>query len=126
MIVFDTLEQWIDQGVQMMSPLLIDYEVGSVLRKIAARSVLDIDETRQRLHLFESLPIQRMHLPFLLRRAWEIGNKHGMYTVYDAAYVALADLTGNRLYTCDNALISSLGGESDMITNPLEDYHTEH
>lgn len=49
-----------------------------------------------------------------------------MYTVYDVAYVALAELTDNRLYTCDDTLISSLGGESDMIANPLEDDHTEH
>ncbi|MEA4884027.1 MAG: type II toxin-antitoxin system VapC family toxin [Clostridia bacterium] len=115
----DVLEEWMRQGVRMIAPSLIDYEVASVLRKLAARGSVSVDEARQRLHLFESLAIQHVSPPFLLRRAWEMANRHGLYTVYDASYAALSELTGTRLYTCDEALISALGWSPDMIVNPL-------
>ena len=94
-------------------------EVGSALRKLAARGVLAVDDARQRLHMFESLGIQHMHPPFLLRRAWEIANSHSLYTIYDASYAALSELTGTRLYTCDRALIEALNWSSDLVINPL-------
>jgi predicted nucleic acid-binding protein len=40
------------------------------------------------------------HAP-LLRRIWEL--RHN-FTAYDAAYIALAELTGSVLYTSDAAL----------------------
>lgn len=115
----DVLEAWMRQGVQMIAPPLIDYEVGSVLRKLSARGRIDVDEARQRLHIFESLGIRHVHPPFLLRRSWEIAVRHGLYTIYDASYAALSELTGTRLYTCDQTLISALSWPSDMIVNPL-------
>lgn len=76
-------------------------------------------DARQRLHMFDSLGIQYMHPPFLLRRAWEIANSHSLYTIYDASYAALSELTGTRLYTCDRALIEALSWSSDLVINPL-------
>ena len=119
MRALDVLEEWIGRGVRMIAPPLLDYEVGSVLRKLTARGVLEVDDARQRLHMFERLGIQHMHPPFLLRRAWEIANSHSLYTIYDASYAALSELTGTRLYTCDRALIEALSWSSDLVINPL-------
>ncbi len=115
----DVLEEWMRREVKMIAPPLIDYEVGSVLRKLSARGRIDVDEARQRLHIFESLSIGHVHPPFLLRRAWEMAVRHGLHTIYDASYAALSELTGTRLYTCDQALISALNWPSDMAVNPL-------
>ncbi len=115
----DVLEEWIRRGVRMIAPPLLDYEVGSVLRKLAARGVLEVDDARQRLHMFESLGIQHVHPPLLLRRAWEIANSHSLYTIYNASYAALSELTGTRLYACDRALIDALSWSSDLVINPL-------
>ncbi|NLH87590.1 MAG: type II toxin-antitoxin system VapC family toxin [Firmicutes bacterium] len=114
------LEEWIVQGTRLIAPSLLDYEVGSVLRKLAARGVLPIDSARERLHLYEALDIELLSPPFIIRRAWELSVGYGLYTVYDASYVALAELTGTRLYTCDGALVRALGGSTDMIINPLD------
>jgi len=57
--------------------------------------------------------------PLLLRRAWEIANSHSLYTIYNASYAALSELTGTRLYTCDRALIDALSWSSDLVINPL-------
>lgn len=119
MQALDVLEEWTRKGVGMIAPPLLDYEVGSVLRKLAARGILEVDEARQRLHMFEALGIQHMRPPFLLRRAWEIATGRRLYTIYDASYAALSELTGARLYTCDQALISALGWSPDMVINPL-------
>jgi predicted nucleic acid-binding protein len=113
------LERLIHGSTQMVAPYLIDYEVASVLRRIAARGEVAVDEALARVALLEMLPIRRLHSPFLLRRAWEIASRYGLPTVYDACYVALAEITGARLYTCDEALISALGGKSDLIVNPM-------
>lgn len=118
-LALDVLERWIQQSTDMVAPILIDYEMGSVLRKVAARGLISADEARERLHLLEVLPIRRLHPPFLLQRAWAIATRYGLYTIYDASYAALAEHLGVRLYTCDKAFISALGGESDMIVNPV-------
>ena len=115
----DVLEESMRKGVGMIAPPVLGYEVGSVLRKLAARGVLEVDEARQRLHMFETLGIQHVHHPFLLRRAWEIANSRGLYTIYDASYAALSELTGTRLYTCDHTLMKALGWSPDMIIDPL-------
>ncbi len=114
------LEGWIVQGTGLIDPHLLDYEVGSVLRKLSARDLLPVDSARERLHLYEALGIELLAPPFLLRRAWELSVSHRLYTIYDAAYVALAELTGTRLYTCDRVLVKALGGATDMIINPLD------
>jgi predicted nucleic acid-binding protein len=119
MQALDVLEEWMRKGVGMIAPPLLDYEVGSVLRKLAARGILEVDEARQRLHMFEALGIQHVRPPFLLRRAWEIANSHGLYTIYDASYAALSELTGTRLYTCDRALIEALNWSPDLVIDPL-------
>ncbi|MGI6518477.1 MAG: type II toxin-antitoxin system VapC family toxin [Bacillota bacterium] len=64
------LEEWIVQGTRLIAPSLLDYEVGSVLRKLAARGVLPIDSARERLHLYEALDIELLSPPFIIRRAW--------------------------------------------------------
>lgn len=117
----NVLGQWIEGSVNMIAPVIIDYEVASVLRKVVSRGLIDAYEARERLCLFESLPIRRLHSPSLLRRAWETACRHRMPTVYDASYVALAEITGTRLYTCDEALVSAMarGGEPGLIVNPL-------
>jgi predicted nucleic acid-binding protein len=111
--------RWVWVADERNDRLVTVPEVGSALRKLAARGVLAVDDARQRLHMFESLGIQHMHPPFLLRRAWEIANSHSLYTIYDASYAALSELTGTRLYTCDRALIEALNWSSDLVINPL-------
>ncbi len=111
--------RWVWVADERNDRLVTVPEVGSALRKLAARGVLAVDDARQRLHMFESLGIQHMHPPFLLRRAWEIANSHSLYTIYGASYAALSELTGTRLYTCDRALIEALNWSSDLVINPL-------
>lgn len=88
-------------GETLAAPALVDLEVTSVVRRAALDGRLDDRRSRQALSDLSALPLRRApHLP-LLPRIWDL---HENYTVYDAAYVALAELLGCTLVTADARL----------------------
>jgi predicted nucleic acid-binding protein len=50
------------------------------------------------------LPVDRWHMPPLLPRMWELREN---FTPYDAAYVALAEMTGTVLATGDERITAT-------------------
>lgn len=82
-------------------PHLLDVEVTSALRSLAAGQRIDSYRSDQLLAELAALPAERYaHTP-LLARIWEL--RHN-FTAYDAAYIALAEATNSVLYTCDEKL----------------------
>jgi len=82
-------------------PHLLDIEVASALRRLAAGQRIDSHRTDEFLTGLEALPAERYpHTP-LLRRIWQL--RHN-FTAYDAAYIALAEATDSDLYTTDGKL----------------------
>jgi predicted nucleic acid-binding protein len=88
-------------GDRVIAPHLLDIEVLSALRSLAAARRIDTYLTGNMLAELEILPVQRQSHTLLLRRVWEL--RHN-FTAYDAAYIALAEATGAVLYTCDAKL----------------------
>lgn len=88
------------------APEFADLEVLSVLRRAAARGDLDPRRSALARTDLRELPLQRYsHVPFL-ERVWEL--RHNL-TVYDAAYVALAETLGCPLLTADGRLAGAPG-----------------
>ena len=84
-------------------PHLIDVEVVSALRRLAAAQRIDAHRIAEFLERLAALPAERYaHTP-LLGRIWELRRN---FTAYDAAYIALAEATGSVLYSCDEKLRS--------------------
>lgn len=82
-------------------PHLLDVEVASAFRKLAAVQRIDSHQIAQLFASLAELPAERYpHLP-LLARIWEL--RHN-FTAYDAAYISLAELTNSALYTSDAKL----------------------
>lgn len=82
-------------------PHLLDVEVASAFRKLAAGQRIDSHRTEQLLTGLAELPAERYaHTP-LLTRIWEL--RHN-FTSYDAACIALAEVTDSVLYTTDGKL----------------------
>jgi len=82
-------------------PHLLDVEVASALRRIVAGQRIDSHRSEEFLAGLASLPAERYsHIP-LLGRIWEL--RHN-FTAYDAAYIALAEVTDSVLYTSDEKL----------------------
>lgn len=84
-----------------IAPHLLDVEVASALRALAASRQVDSHRAGQFLEGLATLPALRYpHTP-LLGRIWEL--RHN-FTAYDATYIALAEATDSVLYTTDAKL----------------------
>lgn len=93
-------------GEDVAAPELIDLEVTSVLRGRARAHALDERRARLAMGDLADLPLRRApHLP-LLRRCWELRDN---LTLYDAAYVALAEALEVALLTGDGRLARAPG-----------------
>ncbi|NDL60499.1 PIN domain-containing protein [Phytoactinopolyspora sp. XMNu-373] len=94
------------RGHGLVAPELIDLEVASVLRRQYVSGRLDDRRARQALNDLEAIPVRRAPHRSLLSRCWELRDN---LTVYDAAYVALAELLDSTLLTADRRLASAPG-----------------
>ncbi len=93
-------------GEQLAAPSLIDLEVASVWRGLARAGHLDPRRVGLALDDLHDLPIQRVEHTPLLARCWELRDN---LTIYDAAYVALAEALQATLLTGDRRLATSTG-----------------
>lgn len=95
----------------LVAPHLIDLEVVSAWRRLAAAG--DLDERRARLALEDlgALRIERVpHTP-LLSRCWDLRMN---LTLYDAVYVALAEALDVTLLTADARLAGAAGTRCEI------------
>ncbi len=93
-------------GERLAAPHLLDLEVVSAWRRRAAAGGLDERRMRLARNDLRSLPIRRVPHPTLLERCWELRDN---LTIYDAAYVALAELIEAPLVTLDARLSNTPG-----------------
>jgi len=94
------------RGQRLVLPELADLEVVSVLRRQVRAGAIDIRRAGLALEDLAALPARRApHRP-LLARCWELRDN---LTVYDAAYVALAEAMQATLLTGDQRLARAAG-----------------
>jgi predicted nucleic acid-binding protein len=91
---------------QLIAPHLVDLEVTSVWRRLVAGGALDERRASFALADLASLRLTRAPHGPLLDRCWTL--RHNL-TVYDAAYVALAELMDVGLLTADVRLARAPG-----------------
>ncbi|MDQ6782503.1 MAG: type II toxin-antitoxin system VapC family toxin [Actinomycetota bacterium] len=94
------------RGQALAAPELIDLEVASVFRRLWLAGQLPVRRVELALADLREMPMRRASHAPLLWRAWELRNN---VTVYDAAYVALAEALGVVLVTADARLSRSPG-----------------
>ena len=94
------------QGELLTAPELIDLETTSVIRRQLLTGNLEARRAEHALSDLVDLPLRRAaHRP-LLSRCWELRQN---ITVYDATYVALAELLDAVLVTADRRLTTASG-----------------
>lgn len=91
---------------QLLAPELLDIEVLSAWRRLAAAGYLDDRRVGFAIADLNALRVQRVPHQPLLNRCWEL--RHNL-TAYDAAYVALAELFDIPLLTGDSRLANAPG-----------------
>jgi predicted nucleic acid-binding protein len=82
-------------------PSIFDAEVLSALRGLVRGGKFDKVAAADLIVDLMVLPVDRWHMSALLPRMWELRDN---LTPYDAAYVALAELTGSVLVTGDERI----------------------
>ncbi len=93
-------------GERLFAPELIDLEVASTWRRALGAGRLSNERALRALADLAALPLARApHRP-LMARIWELRDN---LTLYDAAYVALAEALEARLLTADRRLTRAPG-----------------
>jgi predicted nucleic acid-binding protein len=94
-------------------PSIFDAEVLSAVRGLVRGGKFDGAAAAELIPDLMVLPVDRWHMSPLLPRMWELRDN---LTPYDAAYVALAELTGAVLVTGDERITASPGAHCDIQT----------
>lgn len=98
-------------GEAIAAPALVDLEVASVLRRAALAGKLDDRRSGQAVADLAALPLRRAPHEPLLSRIWQL---RANVTVYDAAYVALAEALSAVLLTADARLHRAPGARCEI------------
>jgi predicted nucleic acid-binding protein len=93
------------------APHLLDVEVAQVLRRYVRDKTITAQRGQEALEDLAGLPLVRYPHDFLIPRIWELRAK---LTAYDATYVALAELLGASLLTCDRKIASAPGHSANV------------
>lgn len=94
---------------ELVAPHLLDIEVADALRR---HDRSDTSGAATALEEFSSLLIRRFDHQPLLPRIWEL--RHNL-SAYDAAYVALAEVSGVPLITLDRRIADAPGHRAEVI-----------
>ncbi len=95
----------------MIAPMLLGYEVASVLRRRTREG--EITDAAAKLALADILRIVTL-LPFdhaLTERAMDLGASTGQKLAYDAQYLALAERMGADFWTADARFLKEAQGQ---------------
>jgi predicted nucleic acid-binding protein len=93
------------------APHLLDVEVAQVLRRYVRDRTLTAQRGEEALEDLRGLPLNRYPHDFLIPRVWEL---RATVTAYDALYVALAEVLGAVLLTCDGRIASASGHHASV------------
>ena len=94
------------RGETLTAPELLDLEVASVLRRQVASGAMAARRAGLALVDLAELPLQRVPHRGLIDRCWQLRDN---VSIYDAAYVALAEAIGADLLTADGRLARAPG-----------------
>lgn len=95
-------------GHSLAAPELVDLEVAAVFRKFCAAKRFDAHRASQALSDLHDLRMDRIPHRELIRRCWELRQN---VTVYDASYIAVAELYEVTLVTADSRLAKVPGAK---------------
>jgi predicted nucleic acid-binding protein len=102
------LARWLllDEEEDLHAPHLITVEAAQALRRLRRDGLVTAGRSDQAVTDLLSLRIERHSHEILLPRAWQLRDN---LTIYDAVYVALAEILEAPLVTCDARLARAPG-----------------
>jgi predicted nucleic acid-binding protein len=98
------------QGIRMIAPDCLFAEAGSAIRRQVYRGLLTKEEGKIAITLISGIQLDCVPVRDLYKQSWEIAGKYNLATLYDAYYLALAELRGCDFWTADERFINSVQG----------------
>jgi len=110
------------RGERLVAPHVIDLEVTSAWRRMASAGAFDGRRADLALGDLLAIPLERVPHGPLLKRCWELRQN---VTVYDAAYIALAEVLEATLLTADRRLANAPGRRCavEVVASPSPSPH---
>jgi len=102
-------------GSTLIAPSLVAFEAANVIRRHELAGLVSTDQAAQAHADLLDLAIEHWPYELLATRSWQLRPN---LTVYDAAHVALAELTGSTLATLDRRIGRAPGLRCPVITPP--------
>jgi predicted nucleic acid-binding protein len=113
-------EKWAAEGVDIIAPRLLAYEVTNAVYRAAREGRSSFDRARTVLESLATMPIRFVDDSRLLPDALEIARQLDKKAAYDAHYLALAKREGIVLYTADRRLADSSKGRFTFVRDVME------
>jgi predicted nucleic acid-binding protein len=102
------LTEALSLNIRLVAPAFAWAEIGSVLRKKTRMGVITKEEAQDFFEDFCELPIDYIEDEVIRVKSWEIAEKYGLSTLYDAAFLACSEMTSAEFWTADAALVKQL------------------
>lgn len=101
------------RDAELFAPHLLAFEATNVVRRLELAGIVSADQAAQAHADLRDLYISYWPYELLAERAWQLRKN---LTLYDASYVALAELIGAPLLTLDQAIAGSPGIRCNVAT----------
>jgi predicted nucleic acid-binding protein len=95
---------------ELLAPTLLRSQTLSALHEAVQRGEIPADVARDHLARIGRIRIRLLGDAVLRRRAWEVADKLGWASTYEAEYVALTQLQADAFITLDAELARSVEG----------------
>jgi predicted nucleic acid-binding protein len=95
---------------KLLAPTLLRSQTLSALHEAVQRGEIPADIARDRLARVGRMPIRLLGDGVLRRRAWDLADRLGWASTYNAEYVALTQLQADAFVTLDADLARSVEG----------------
>ena len=103
---------------ELLAPTLLRSQTLSALHEAVQRGEIPADVARVHLTRVGRMPIRLLGDAVLRRRAWDVADRLGWASTYDAEYVALTQLQADAFVTLDADLARSV--EGIVVTASIE------
>lgn len=100
-------------GVDLAAPALMAFEAANIVRRHESAALVSTDQAAQAHADLRELAVEYWPYEVLAARAWELRRN---LTIYDAGYVALAELLDTTLVTLDGRIHDASGLRCVVLT----------